>query len=373
MTENLYRRLQQQLDQYALGFPPADSGVEIRILREMFTAEEADLFTSLTAELETPAAVAARLGLPVAEIAGRLEDMAGKGLLFRIRKGEAVEYSAIPFIHGLVEFQVNRLSRDTVRKVGEYIKERFGRSMSERIDSFLRTVPVGRAIDPTRFVAAFDDAREILKSQELIVVTDCACRKQTAMFGKACDKPLEVCFMFGPMGRYYIDNGLGREIGLDEALALLTKAQEAGLVTQPASAERPFTMCSCCGDCCGFLRTLNRHPKPAELVLSNYAAVIDRDLCTGCETCLGRCQTRAVKMEADGLAAIDPDRCIGCGLCATACPSEAIRLVPKPESQWRRPVRDTREQMVELARRRGLDAGDPAGIVSFGMEEKTGI
>ena len=112
----------------------------------------------------------------------------------------------------------------------------------------------------------FDDACEILRNEELIVITDCACRRQKALFEKDCGKPMEVCFMFGPMGQYYIDNGLGRQIDFEEALKILTRAQEAGLVTQPASAQKPFTMCNCCGDCCGFLHAINKHPNPAELV-----------------------------------------------------------------------------------------------------------
>ena len=73
---------------------------------------------------------------------------------------------------------------------------------------------------------------------------------------------LEVCFMFGPMGQYYIDNGIGREISLEEALEIQSKAQEAGLVTQPATAQNPFTMCNCCEDCCGVLTSISSHPRP---------------------------------------------------------------------------------------------------------------
>ena len=41
----------------------------------MFDEDEAELFTNLTAERETPDAIAARIGAPPDEIAARLEEM----------------------------------------------------------------------------------------------------------------------------------------------------------------------------------------------------------------------------------------------------------------------------------------------------------
>jgi len=367
MKKSLFRLLQEQLDQYSLGFPATDSGIELDILKEMFTEKEAAMFTALTAELETPESVAARLDRPVDEVAAQLEDMAQKGLFFRRRQGESPEYSAIPFIHGLVEFQIERLDKKAVKLIGLYIKEKFKDVISKNTQSFMRTIPVRHSVEVTHHVAAYDDAREILIKERLIVITDCACRRQKALFGRDCGKPIEVCFMFGPMGQYYIDNGLGRRINLDEALGILARAHEAGLVTQPASAQKPFTMCNCCGCCCGFLHAVNKHPKPAELVFSNYTAVVDQETCSGCETCVERCEMGAVKMNSDGLSEIDLDRCIGCGLCVTTCPEEAVRLVPKPETKHRTPPADTAEQMIRLAEKRGIESHGLSQIVSFGF------
>ncbi len=39
------------------------------------------------------------------EMGNKLKKLAQKGLLYRLREGETVRYSAIPFIHGLLEFQ----------------------------------------------------------------------------------------------------------------------------------------------------------------------------------------------------------------------------------------------------------------------------
>lgn len=55
------------------------------------------------------------------------------------------------------------------------------------------------------------------------------------------------------------------------------------------------------------------------------AAKIDKDLCTGCENCVGSCPVEAITME-DGVAVVNADECIDCGACVGECPCEAISL-----------------------------------------------
>jgi Na+-translocating ferredoxin:NAD+ oxidoreductase subunit B len=354
MEQGLYRQLQKQLDAYSVGFPATESGIEIEILKRLFTEDEAELFTNMTPRLETPESVAGRLGKDRGEISRRLEDMAGKGLLFRLQKGEEVKYGAVPFMHGLLEFQVNRLSRDRVLEVEKYFKEGFQKAIADSAGLFLRTIPVNQSIEIERHVAAFDDACAILAKADFIVVADCICRKSKAAIDEGCGKPLEVCFMFGSMAKYYLDNRMGRKISYDEGVAILSEAQKAGLVTQPATSQNPGGMCNCCGDCCGVLRAIRLNPKPADLVYSNYQAAVIAENCTGCGICAERCQMDAVSADDEGVAIIDYDRCIGCGLCAAACPSDGVRLEMKPEEKRKIPPKTSLEQMLTLARKRGV-------------------
>lgn len=357
MTEDVYRRLQERLDHYSMGFPATESGVEIEILRLLFTEEDAALFLTMSPALEAPEAVAARLGRPAEDLAGRLEDMANRGLLFRLRKKGGARYGAIPFVHGLFEFQVKNLPRDLAVLVERYEKEGFEKALQQTGGYFLRTVPIQRAVETPHHVAAYEDAVALLREKDLIVVTDCICRKRTEMVSTSCGKPLEACFMFGSMGQYYLDRGMGRQIDREEAVAILTQCQEAGLVTQPATSRNPSGMCNCCGDCCGVLRALNNHPRPAEITFSNYYATVDREACLGCATCLERCQMHALSLDKEGLAQVDLLRCIGCGLCVTTCPSGAMGLAPKAEAQIRVPPASTVEQMQRLAQSRDVFRG----------------
>jgi len=354
MNDKLYEDLRKQIDAYSLGFPATESGIEIKILKYLFTEADAELFLKMTPMLEAPESVAGRIGLPIEEVEPHLEDMAQRGLLFRLRKGDSAKYGAIPFMHGLLEFKINDLTPEIVDMFEQYYDEKFHEAVSENAGMFLRTVPVQQSIEPEYHVSAFEDACDILRNADIIAVADCICRKERGMIGKACDKPLETCFMFGSMARYYIENNIGRQLTVDEAIDILTRAQDAGLVTQPSTSRNPNGMCSCCGDCCGILRSIKMHPKPAELVFSNYSAALDPELCSGCEACIDRCQMEALQMNSSGIAEIDHDRCIGCGLCVTTCPTGALSLVARPEEKRSKLPVNASEQMITMAKNRGV-------------------
>ncbi|MBM4041160.1 MAG: 4Fe-4S dicluster domain-containing protein [Planctomycetes bacterium] len=53
--------------------------------------------------------------------------------------------------------------------------------------------------------------------------------------------------------------------------------------------------------------------------------VVDRDECTGCETCVETCPVEAISMK-DDKAEIDQDKCTQCETCVPECPVEAIKV-----------------------------------------------
>jgi Pyruvate/2-oxoacid:ferredoxin oxidoreductase delta subunit len=354
MTEDVFKRLQQRLDLYSLGFPATQSGIEITILKKLFSEEDAEMFLNLSPRLEEPAAVALRLGLPADEVAAHLEDMAGRGLLFRLKKDGSARYGAIPFVHGLFEYQVKNIGPEMAGLVNEYFEQGLHDAIAGAQGLFLRTVPVEQSIAAGPRVAAFDDARAILESNETIVVTDCICRKTQHLIDRGCDSPMEVCFMFGSMGKFYLDNNMGRKIDAGEAVAILKKAQEAGLVTQPGTAQNPAGMCNCCGDCCGVLSAVKKFPRPADLVFSNYQSRVDSKACTGCEACVDRCPMEAITMDDGNVAAVNLHRCIGCGVCVPVCPAEALSLIARPGAEQKIPPATSFDQMMQLAKNRGV-------------------
>ena len=84
------------------------------------------------------------------------------------------------------------------------------------------------------------------------------------------------------------------------------------------------SICNCCKCCCG--NSITNLYVPI-INSTNYLAVVDKDLCTGCGTCVERCHTDACYIDDDGKAARNEDHCIGCAVCAAFCPEDAITMV----------------------------------------------
>ena len=350
--KDVYTVLRERLDDMAVGFPATESGVELRILKRLFSEDEAALFVKLSPLPQTSEGIAAKLNRDEKEIAEQLETMAQKGLLFRVRKGERVRYAAVPYVVGLYEFQLNHMDAAFARDHEAYFQTVY----SERIQSFktpvMRTIPINRQLVADYPVAPFEDVLQLIDSQDAIAVAPCICRTTKKLVGEPCDKPVERCFSFGSHAAYYVENGMGRYISKKEAKEIIVANEKAGLVMQPFNSEKAGGMCSCCGCCCGILRSIKMQPVPADAVRSNYYAQVDSETCTGCETCLERCQMEAISM-IDDTAIIDLYRCIGCGLCVSTCPSEAMHLRKKQESEQYRPPKSGAETYIRIAQERG--------------------
>jgi electron transport complex protein RnfB len=351
--ENIYTRLQQKLNDFSTGFPATESKVEIRILKQLFSEADAELFLELTQMLHLPDDVAKQLGRDKDEVAEQMEQMAKKGLLFRIRKGDLVRYAAVPYVVGIFEFQINNLNPTLAQDMEEYFQTAFGKTIQASKTPVMRTIPVNRGIVTKWPVSPYEDVVNILENQKKIAVAPCICRKTAKLTNRECDKPQENCMMFGSHADYYVENGMGRYITAEEAKQIARQSEEAGLVMQPFNSQKIGGMCSCCGDCCGVLRSLKMQPKPAQSVQSNYFAVVDEDSCIGCEVCLDRCQMDAIAM-IDEIAVINLDKCIGCGLCVTTCSEEALRLEKKPEDQLYVPPKNGVETYINIAMERGI-------------------
>jgi len=351
-SDDVFERLREHLDNLPVGFPKTKSGVELRILKRLFTEEEAELATKLTYIPETIDVIAQRAERTPEEIKPVLQRLAGKGLIFRSQKGGVTQYRAEWFAIGIYEHQVNNMTKELAEDFEQYMEEGLREELITTADPpQLRVIPVAASLSPTMGILPHEDAREIVKKQSKIAVAPCICKLEKKALGEKCDKPEEVCMVFSSGAYYYIENGYGREITVDEALEILDQAHDAGLVCSPSNDQKGFVICNCCGCHCGVLTNLKKLPNPATLVASNYYAEVDADSCTGCQTCLDRCQMDAITMEGD-LAQINLDYCIGCGLCVTTCPSDALSLKRKDKSELSVPPANAFELYREIGEKR---------------------
>jgi hypothetical protein len=78
----------------------------------------------------------------------------------------------------------------------------------------------------------FEDVKKILDDHEYFTVSHCPCRMRHGMDPDFDESPFpsEVCLHFDELGRYCVENGLGREITKEETLEIVKNAADAGLV-----------------------------------------------------------------------------------------------------------------------------------------------
>ena len=351
--DDLYRALQQHLDRMPVPYPATESGVELDILRRLFSPEDARLALCLGVIPETLATIHRRAGrkAPRAALAAALDGRAKRGISQRVVTQRGALYGKAPFVVGFYEAQVNRLTADLQRDVERYEEEAFGAAYWAQTPQ-LRTVPINQPIRFERVVGRYDDIRAFVRaSPGPFAVMNCVCQQGKDLVGQPCKQThdREHCLTIGAAAHSMVGRKAARFISQDEVLGFLDQADRDGLVVEPQNTQQPLFICLCCGCCCGVLTTAKKLPQPADFFATNYYAKVDAQGCDACAVCGTRCQMDAIVFD-DGPAAVKRERCIGCGLCVTSCPTNAIQLHVKAHAQA--PPKDTGRLYARLMRER---------------------
>lgn len=370
MEDDIYLRLAKHLDNLPGGYPTTESGVEQRILKQLFTIEDANLAMSLTLIAEEPYVIARRAGISIEKATEQLAIMEKKGLIYSLHTpNKPPKYIALQFIIGIWEFQVDKLTPQLVKDVGEYMESWVDIDVWKKVPQ-IRSIPIEESIDNQVEVMSYEIAANLVKSQTKITVAPCICRTEQRLIGKGCDKPVETCLSFGTGAEFYERNGLGRSITKEEALLILKQSDAAGLVLSPGNAQDSTFICACCGCCCGVLRTLQLFPKPATIVSSSFVAEFNEDTCTSCGICIERCQMDALELCDEGII-LDKDRCIGCGLCVTTCPTNSLILRRKTRDDNQPVPKNFVEMNIKLGQARGkLSMGKMIGMAARSAKDR---
>lgn len=298
-----------------------------------------------------------------AEIEAKVKKLAARGVIFDQpnRKGVMV-YRLLPLINvGTFEYTFMGPLEDNPRnrEISALFKklfEEFTELIEANYDSLMpmmmnappvdRTVPVtenrptGKKIKvvvnqsvqtPVERIIPTQEVQAIIDKFDDIAVGHCFCRHYRDMLDRSCEQTdeRENCFSFGKSARYTSSQGFSRLISKQEALAILKRAEEAGLVHKAYhpnfnTLKDETSICNCCRCCCGN-SVVNSHTGVVNA--AHYLVEIDTTLCTGCGTCVEMCHTFAATIGDDGKAQRDKDRCIGCGVCAAFCPENAVSLI----------------------------------------------
>jgi Na+-translocating ferredoxin:NAD+ oxidoreductase subunit B len=359
-TGDVYRALQRRIDELPVPYPETESGVELRLLRALFTEHEAEVALHLSALGEPVGTIHRRLQHarpPVAieedQLAGMLGELTKKGAIHagitRVGKKRVRTYGLAPLVVGMFEFQVDKLTSEYVRDFHQYLEEGFREAVVGGVSPQLRTVPIRAELSAQRSVAPYEDIRGYIATHPgPFSVMNCVCGQSAELIGEArtTSSTHETCLSIGGSLRG------ARRISREEVLSILDRAEREGHVLQPQNSQKPGFICCCCRDCCEVLRNARKLPRPADAIPSGYQAAVDAQRCTACRRCIKRCPIDAITVN-NGVARIDEARCIGCGLCVTTCPQQAITLVRRQRAP-RTPTSNTMMYLGMYAKRRGV-------------------
>ncbi len=292
--------------------------------------------------------LAKKLGRDPIDLRSGLDNMAKRRIIRAGKNGFSMPPNIMALCHGTVNLspKTDELWTDFFFSEWRYIiaNEQHKRCLTgkwsvHRIIPALKALAASPNIKPDR-ILWYENLDAMLRRSKQIVFARCVCKAQH----RKCDAKVESCL------HVLLDDGKSMPMGqwsdlkqytYKEALDELYGFEDAGLCHISLNYPRLEETCNCCESCCRVINPLIHGGKDYDLMdpsKSRFRASIDRELCSGCQTCVDRCLFNAVEMvKIPGSkklkAQIIEKSCMGCGLCVFKCPQKAIKFeVVRPPS-----------------------------------------
>jgi len=101
MSTDPYEQLAATLDKIPNSFTATEEGTHLRVLKWIFTPEEAEQASKMKLRGETTDELVTRLEIPIDGLKDRLEKMAGKGQIRAWNSSTGRRYALLPMVVGV--------------------------------------------------------------------------------------------------------------------------------------------------------------------------------------------------------------------------------------------------------------------------------
>jgi NAD-dependent dihydropyrimidine dehydrogenase PreA subunit len=342
------------------GDAPADDD-SFAFFQRLFTEDEAQAYIEMPyGVLFTAADFAETSGRDEQDCLDLCEDLATRGLLWRARRAGTAFFHQVAVVHGMFEYNWPSYYKEE-GWIDDFVKSYLtpmyaSQGMLTGGTPFYYAIPCDESVVGDERILVGDDYRKIIERNEYIAVAPCQCRLMAMKLHgveeppasgteelkdyhtPVCGHPLETCMIFGEEAQYYIEREAARQIDKDEALSILQRSVDEGMILQSCFTKGSEIICSCHGDCCGILSgylaagvdacaSANSYPNN-----SHYNLVYDKDACVQCGACVDRCPMSAISMDDTNHPVVNA-LCMRCGQCGMVCPASARKLVAKDPSE----------------------------------------
>ena len=286
-----------------------ENAPEYYCMAGILTDEEADVAIAAGLRKERTAAyLAKKVGKTVQEVQPLLDNLVYYGIFRRSKDealGEDVYYMQI-FAPGILEMMVNQKELlETHPEVGRAFDE-YTRNLAANMGAMIpdgyglmRVIPVESALEGIEGVSDYERISHYLDKYDRFSVSPCSCRASRSSLGDGCGHLEEdMCVQMGRGAEHYIRTGRAREITREQALEIIQRAEENGLMHDMVNIEEPgesAAICNCCACACFGLRVGLMYGA-RDAIRSNYVAEVDEAKCVACGQCVETCPGNALKL-----------------------------------------------------------------------------
>ena len=210
------------------------------------------------------------------------------------------------FAPGILEMMVNNQELlhehpEVGRAFEEYTRLRM-QSMGPILPDgygLMRVIPVESAIEGIPGVTDDERLSHYLDKYDVFSVSPCSCRASRTSLGDGCGHLAEdMCVQMGKGAEHYIRTGRARQITREEALEIVKRAEENGLMHDIPNIEgagESAAICNCCACACFGLRA-GLMFGARDAIRSNFVAEVDEAKCVACAQCVEVCPGNALKL-----------------------------------------------------------------------------
>jgi NADPH-dependent glutamate synthase beta subunit-like oxidoreductase/Na+-translocating ferredoxin:NAD+ oxidoreductase RNF subunit RnfB len=286
-----------------------ENAPEYYSLAAILSDEEADV--AIAAGLRKDRTVeylAQKVDKPLAEVKEIADTLGWKGI-FRVNTspvdGKDRYYMQI-FAPGIMEMMVNNKEilndhPEVGKAFEEYTRIRMATMSPLMPDGYglMRVIPIESSIKDLPGVNDYEKLSYYLDKYDVFSVAPCSCRSSRRVLGEGCGHLEEdMCIQMGKGAEYYIRTKRARQITREEALIIIKRAEENGLMHNMPNIEEAgesAAICNCCACACFGLRVGLLYGA-RDVIRSNFVAKIDETKCVACGQCVETCPGNALKM-----------------------------------------------------------------------------